>query len=81
MKEIVYFLLGAAVGATFALLFAPKSGSELRAGLQATAEKDLSRLQADWQAATAKTNQRLDQMQADLKQALEQRKGKEEEVA
>jgi gas vesicle protein len=81
MKEIVYFMLGAAVGVTFALLFAPESGAELRAGLQATAEKDLSRLQADWQAATAKTNQRLDQMQADLKQALEQRKGKEEEVA
>ena len=81
MKEIVYFVLGAAVGATVTLLFAPKSGAELRADLQATAEKDLSKLQADWQAATAKTNQRLDQMQVDLKQALEQRKGKEEEVA
>jgi gas vesicle protein len=80
MKEIVYFVLGAAVGAALALLFAPKSGAELRADLQATAEKDLSKLQADWQATMAKTNQQLDQMQADLKQALEQGKGKEAEA-
>jgi gas vesicle protein len=81
MKEVVYFVLGAAVGATFALLFAPKSGAELRADLQATAEKDLSRLQADWQAAMAKTNDRLDQMQADLKQALQQAQENEEAEA
>jgi gas vesicle protein len=81
MKEVVYFVLGAAVGATFALLFAPKSGAELWADLQATAEKDLSRLQADWQAAMAKTNDRLDQMQADLKQALQQAQEKEEAEA
>jgi gas vesicle protein len=80
MKEVVYFVLGAAVGAALALLFAPKSGAELRADLQATAEKDLSKLQADWQATMAKTNQQLDQMQADLKQALEQGKGKEAEA-
>ncbi len=70
MKEIVYLLLGAAVGATIALLFAPESGKELRANIQAVAEKDLTKLQADWQAATAQTNERLDQMQVDLKQAL-----------
>lgn len=80
MKEVVYFVLGAAVGAAVALLFAPKSGAELRADLQATAEKDLSRLQTDWQAATAKTNERLDQMQADLKQALQQAQDEEEEA-
>ena len=81
MKEIVYFVLGAAVGATFALLFAPKSGAELRADLQATAEKDLSRLQADWQATMAKTNERLDQMQADLKRALRQAQDEDEAEA
>ena len=69
MKEIVYFVLGAAIGATVALLFAPKSGAELRADLQATAEKDKARLQADWQDAMAKTHERLDQIQADLKKA------------
>lgn len=80
MKEIVYFVLGAAVGATLALLFAPESGQELRANLQATAEKDAAKVQAEWQAAMAKTNERLDQMQAELKQSL-QRAQKEEGAA
>ncbi len=71
MKEIVYFVLGAAVGATLALLFAPESGQELRANLQATAEKDAAKVQAEWQAAMAKTEERLDQMQAELKQTLQ----------
>jgi gas vesicle protein len=71
VKEIMYFLLGAAVGATLALLFAPESGKELRANIQATAEKDAAKLQAEWQAAMAKTNEQLDQMQAELKQALQ----------
>jgi gas vesicle protein len=81
MKEILYFVLGAAVGATVALLFAPKSGAELRADFQATAEKDLSKLQADWQAAMARTNKQLDQMQADLKRALQQAQDEEEAEA
>jgi len=71
MKEIVYFILGAAVGATLALLFAPESGQDLRTNLQATAEKDAAKVQAEWQAAMAKTEERLDQMQAELKQTLQ----------
>jgi gas vesicle protein len=71
VKEIMYFLLGAVVGATLALLFAPESGKDLRANIQATAEKDAAKLQAEWQAAMAKTNEQLDQMQAELKQALQ----------
>ncbi len=81
MKEIVYLLLGAAVGATIALLFAPESGKELRANIQAVAEKDLTKLQADWQAATAQTNERLDQMQVDLKQALHRTPDEEGDAA
>ena len=37
MKDIFYFILGAAVGAIFALLFAPQSGEELRMKIQDTA--------------------------------------------
>jgi gas vesicle protein len=81
MKEILYFVFGLAIGAVFGLLVAPKSGKELRADLQATAEKDLSRLQGEWQAAMVKTNERLDKIQADLKQALEQAQGEAEEAA
>ena len=72
MKEFVYLLLGAALGAILALLFAPKSGVEFRADLQATAEQDKAKLQADWQDAMAKTHERLDQIQADLRKAQEQ---------
>jgi gas vesicle protein len=72
MKEMIYFLLGAAVGAIFALLFAPQSGQELRANIQTTAEKDLGKLQAEWQTGMKKTQERLDQMQSDLKKALQQ---------
>ena len=75
MKEIVYFVMGAAVGATVALLFAPKSGAELRADLQATAEKDKARLQEDWQAAMAKTNEQVDKLKAELKAAQETKAG------
>ena len=75
MKEIVYFVMGAAVGAIVALLFAPKSGAELRADLQATAEKDKARLQEDWQAAMAKTNERVDKLKAELKAAQETKAG------
>ena len=71
MKEIVCFVMGAAVGAIVALLFAPKSGAELRADLQATAEKDKARLQEDWQAAMAKTNEQVDKLKAGPKAAQE----------
>jgi gas vesicle protein len=67
MKDIFYFLLGAAVGAIFALLFAPQSGEELRTKLQDTAEQDWQKVQAQWQADQEKTHQRLDQIQQTLK--------------
>lgn len=72
MKDIFYFILGAAVGAIFALLFAPQSGEELRMKIQDTAEKDWQKVQADWQADQEKIHQRLDQIQQALqKQAAE----------
>jgi len=72
MKDIFYFLLGVVVGSIFALLFAPKSGEELRANIQATAEKDWQKAQAQWQAEQEKIQARLDQLQAELKQAKQQ---------
>ena len=64
MKDIFSFLLGAAFGAFFALLFAPQSGAELRANIQATAEKDIQKLQSQWQVELEKLNQRFDQLQS-----------------
>ena len=66
MKDVFYLLLGAAIGAIIALLFAPESGQQLRANLRATADEDLHKLQAEWQSAKAKTQERLGQTQADL---------------
>ena len=71
MKELAFFLLGAVFGAVAALMFAPASGAELRAQIQTTAEKDLERLQAEWEKNMQKTNEQLAKMQADLKQALQ----------
>ena len=70
MKDVFYLLLGAAIGAIIALLFAPESGQELRANIRATADKDLRKVQAEWQTAMTKTQERLDRMQADLNTAL-----------
>ena len=49
MKELGFFLLGAAVGAVAALMLAPASGEELRAQIQTAAEKDFERLQGEWE--------------------------------
>jgi len=71
MKELVFFLLGAAVGAVAALMFAPSSGTELRAQIQTTAEKDLEKLQAEWDKNMQNTNEQIAKMQAELKQILQ----------
>jgi len=66
MKDIFIFIFGVAVGAVFALLFAPQSGEELRTKLQDTAEQDWQKAQVRWQAGQEKTNQRLDQIHQTL---------------
>jgi len=60
----------AGMGAIIALLFAPESGQELRADIRAAADKDLGKVQAEWQTAMAKTQEHLDRMQAELNTAL-----------
>ena len=66
MKELIIFALGLTVGAGVALLFAPESGEELRADIRAKADEELPRLRA----GLDKTNERLNKMEKDLKQAL-----------
>jgi gas vesicle protein len=66
MKELIIFALGLTVGASVALLFAPESGEELRADIRAKADEELPRLRA----GLDKTNERLNKMETDLKQAL-----------
>ncbi len=71
MKDIFYFLLGAVVGSIFTLLFAPQSGAELRANIQATAEKDWQLAQEQLQAELEKLHGRFDQLQTELVQAMQ----------
>ena len=80
MREIAIFLLGAAFGAIAALLFAPSSGAELRSQVQTAAEENLERFQAEWEQGLKKTNEKLDTLQADLKQAMSQGESEIEEA-
>ena len=67
MKGILYFVFGAAIGALAALLFAPKSGTELRGDIQQRANIDLQRLQQSYEQGMAEMNKKMEQIQAQLK--------------
>jgi hypothetical protein len=57
LRGIVNFLAGAVVGATLALLFAPQSGQEFRAGFLGAVAKEQEKLRAEWQARMAPTDE------------------------
>lgn len=61
-------LMGALVGATLALLFAPSSGDELRAQMQARSD----RIQSEVKAAAANRRAELEQQLATLRQPPKQ---------
>jgi hypothetical protein len=50
------------------------------APLQTAAEKDLEQLQSEWEKGLQKTNEKVDKLQTDLKQALEQAQREAEEA-
>jgi len=66
MKELIIFIAGVAVGASVALLLAPESGEELRAEIRTKADEELLKLQG----TMARTNERLNQLEAELRQSL-----------
>ncbi len=72
MKDILYFIAGAAIGALFALFMAPKSGQELREDLQERANLDLQRLQLSYEQKLQDVNQRMEALQAQIKQKGQQ---------
>ena len=74
MKYLLTFVSGAFVGAIVALLFAPSSGTELRAQLQTGAEAELKKAEAEWQKATAELHKKFDQTSQELKALVEQSK-------
>jgi gas vesicle protein len=72
MNKMIYFFLGAVVGAILALLYAPQTGEELRAKLQTTAEEDWQKLLVQSQVELQKVQERLDQIQSEQQQAATQ---------
>ena len=80
MKYLGSFLAGAVVGAVVALLFAPSSGTELRAQLQTGAEAELKKAEAEWNKATAELQEKFDQTSQELKALVEQSKAEEAEA-
>jgi gas vesicle protein len=71
MKEVIAFLVGAAVGAAAALLLAPKSGEELRMQLRDEARTDRERLRREYAQAVDEVQGRLDKVHADVQATLE----------
>jgi gas vesicle protein len=59
MRELMGFIAGLAVGVAVGLLYAPKSGAEIRAELSTAA-------QAEWEAADAQLRKELASVQQQL---------------
>ena len=72
MKYALSFLLGAAMGAAIALLFAPSSGEELRTNIKTQADTQYARLQADYNKGMQEMHDRLDKISSEL-QAISSR--------
>jgi gas vesicle protein len=72
MKYALSLLLGAAIGAAVALLFAPSSGEELRTNIKTQADTQYARLQADYNKGMQEMHDRLDKISSEL-QAMSNR--------
>jgi gas vesicle protein len=66
MKYALSFLLGAAMGAAVALLFAPSSGEELRTNLKTQADTQYARLQDEYQKGMQEMHAKMDKMSSEL---------------
>jgi gas vesicle protein len=64
----IFMALGLGIGAVLALLFAPKSGEQLRRELASTLEESVGRREAQYNAL-----QRLEKEFADLRKRVEER--------
>ena len=70
--SIVSFLAGAFVGAIVALLYAPKSGEELRAQIRSEADATVKRASAEWNKAVQQIQQQIDEGQAQIQSYMAQ---------
>lgn len=72
MKELVYFVVGAVVGAAVALLFAPAKGEEIRSQIQERALQDVERLQRTVEQDMQQMSSQLARMQSQMQKLQEQ---------
>ena len=81
--SILSFLAGAFVGSVVALLYAPKSGEELRAQIRAEADATAKRASAEWNKAVQDIQHQIEESQTQVKgyMAQLQIQGKSEKPA
>ena len=65
--SILSFLAGAFVGSVVALLYAPKSGEELRTQIRAEADATVKRASAEWNKAVQDIQHQIEESQAQVK--------------
>ena len=74
MQFGLFFLLGAVVGAVFALLFAPSSGDELRKSIKAQAESQYAKLQDEVQKGMQKMQSSVEKLGDEIQTAVRETK-------
>jgi gas vesicle protein len=67
MKYFIGFFTGAIFGAAVALLYAPKSGEELRADIRTEADARYQQMQQQFQHSMTEIQARIDKINTDLK--------------
>ena len=70
MQYGLFFLLGAVVGATFALLFAPSSGEELRQNIKAQVDTQYSKVQEELEKNMEKMHSAIEKMSGELQSSV-----------
>ena len=80
-SSLLSFLLGVTVGAVAALLFAPKSGEELRTQIKTEADVKLEMLSAEWEKTMAEMQASLEKTRSDLMTYVQQIQKSQESIA
>lgn len=79
-SSILSFLLGALAGAVVALLYAPKSGEELRAQIRSEAEARMEQLNDELEKTLAEVRETVEKTRAELMSYMEQMQETEDAV-
>jgi gas vesicle protein len=80
-SSLISFLFGVTVGAVAALLFAPKSGEELRTQIKTEADAKLEMLSTEWEKTMADMQASIDKTRNDLAAYMQQIQKTQESIA